>query len=588
MFEKLSSRRSYPRTAGKSRASRAAGRPIFEPCEERRLMSAVSGTVFNDLNANGHRDSADLGLANQKVFIDVNNNGQLDADSTLSKSKSPHTNIPDAPFGLDVVGIHGNLDSTISVSGVSGLMKTLTIDMDVNHPRISDLKATLRSPSGTEVLLFDGSFKSSISMSNFAGEKANGTWKLHLEDKKFDKTGILNSWKLTLKTGEFSATTNSSGAYTISQSGLAGTFKLRAIAPLGSVFTSPSNGVQTVSIGVQTSGPQPIGGTPADFGIAFKGSIAGNVFLDTNGNGVKNAGDAGRSNVRVFIDANRDGVRQSSETSVLTDSSGNYRFDNVAPGALRIMPDLAAIGGVAVNPSSGFREVTVTSGLNVTGQNFATAQAVTISGKVFEDSNGDSARSTGEAGISGVTVFLDGNNNGTLDAGETSRTTNAAGNYTFGSNLALTPGTYHVRVIKPTGFTASAGTSADVTLASGQVAHPNFGFFHPVSISGTIFHDHDGDGVRDAEDEGVFGRLVFLDANSNGILDAGERSTQARADNTNTAVDETGTYTFSNLRPGTYVVREQLLAGVTSTTGAKTISLFSGQPLTGIDLGELF
>ena len=62
----------------------------------------------------------------------------------------------------------------------------------------------------------------------------------------------------------------------------------------------------------------------------------------------------------------------------------------------------------------------------------------------------------------------------------------------------------------------------------------------------------------------------------------------SRADNTNTAVDETGTYTFSNLRPGTYVVREQLLAGVTSTTGAKTISLFSGQPLTGIDLGELF
>ena len=47
----------------------------------------------------------------------------------------------------------------------------------------------------------------------------------------------------------------------------------------------------------------------------------------------------------------------------------------------------------------------------------------TITGRVFQDSNGDGSQQTGEAGLSGRTVYLDANNNGVLDTGEATATT---------------------------------------------------------------------------------------------------------------------------------------------------------------------
>ena len=43
--------------------------------------------------------------------------------------------------------------------------------------------------------------------------------------------------------------------------------------------------------------------------------------------------------------------------------------------------------------------------------------------------------------------------------------------------------------------------------------------------SGVKFHDLDADGVKDAEEPGLGGWTIFLDANANGIFDAGELST---------------------------------------------------------------
>jgi Ca2+-binding RTX toxin-like protein len=87
-------------------------------------------------------------------------------------------------------------------------------------------------------------------------------------------------------------------------------------------------------------------------------------------------------------------------------------------------------------------------------------------------------------------------------------------------------------------------------------------------IRGTLWNDLDGDGVRDTGEAGLTTWTVFLDANSNGQLDSGERSTQT---------DASGNYRFDDLRPGTYTVTEvlqpawkQTFPGVgISTTGAE-------------------
>jgi hypothetical protein len=74
----------WNKPAGPARESLASGRgranprrlPLTEALESRRLLSAsISGTVFNDVNANGVRDSGEPALAGVRVYVDLNNLG---------------------------------------------------------------------------------------------------------------------------------------------------------------------------------------------------------------------------------------------------------------------------------------------------------------------------------------------------------------------------------------------------------------------------------------------------------------------------------------------------------------------------------
>jgi hypothetical protein len=90
-----------------------------------------------------------------------------------------------------------------------------------------------------------------------------------------------------------------------------------------------------------------------------------------------------------------------------------------------------------------------------------------LGGLVFEDHNGNGVRNSGEAGLAGVTVYLDQNRNGALDAGETFTTTGATGTYAF-NNLAA--GTYTVREVVPTGFAQTGPFPNDFYLSTTRAA----------------------------------------------------------------------------------------------------------------------
>ena len=65
---------------------------------------------------------------------------------------------------------------------------------------------------------------------------------------------------------------------------------------------------------------------------------------------------------------------------------------------------------------------------------------------------------------------------------------------------------------------------------------------------------------------GLAGVTIYIDENNNGILDAGEPTQVTAADDPNTPdVDETGQYSFKNLAPGTYTVREVVPTGFRQT-----------------------
>jgi hypothetical protein len=203
-----------------------------------------------------------------------------------------------------------------------------------------------------------------------------------------------------------------------------------------------------------------------------------------------------------------------------------------------------------------------------------------IAGQKFNDLDGDGVKEAGESGLQGWTVFLDANNNGTLDSGERRTVTDILGNYSLTS---LGSGSYHVREVPQSGwqqtkpftglyYPAQPSKAYDLTLSTGQaVTGQDFGNTQTATISGLKWNDADGDGFIDGTEQRLSGWEIYLDTNNNGVWNSGEPKTATRSD---------GWYRFIGLAPGTYKVREVPQAGWVQTwptSGYYTVTLGSGQ-----------
>jgi hypothetical protein len=230
------------------------------------------------------------------------------------------------------------------------------------------------------------------------------------------------------------------------------------VVPAGWRRTSPASGYFDVTLSAGGSV------TGRNCGNTQKAMLAGSVFNDSNGNGIKDAGEAGVGNVRIFLDADKDGIWDSTERSLLTDASGKYTFKDLAAGTYRVRQVLPA-SWRRTAPSAGYFDLTLAAGASMTsGKDFADTQKVLISGSVFGDANRDKLKSTGEAGLSGWKVFIDADKDGVLDAGERFATTDASG---YWSLKDLVAGTFVVRVVQQSGYTRTTPTTGNFTFTLG-------------------------------------------------------------------------------------------------------------------------
>ena len=327
-----------------------------------------------------------------------------------------------------------------------------------------------------------------------------------------------------------------------------------------------------------------------------EGSISGVVWHDDNGNGVKDSGESDwigllEGELTVFLDANNNDVLDSGETTTQTGFiDGNYSFSGLAAGdyCVRIV---APSGMTIATPSAGYYSVTVANGQSITGKDFAFAPVppAPIAGRVWHDSNLNGGWDAGELEWIGstdgqLTVYLDTNNNGVLDSGETYTLTGwSDGCYSFGG---LTYGTYTVRLVTPAGSVVSAPAAGcySVTLAPGVVPTMlDFGLATWGSIGGLVWTDSNGNGLLDGEggytEQGREGVTVYIDTNQNDTLDAGEYTTTTTSD---------GAYTLEYLPAGTYRVRIVMPAGMNQsipTAGYYSVTLADGQSVSGKDFG---
>src|SRR5262249_37349140 len=229
--------------------------------------------------------------------------------------------------------------------------------------------------------------------------------------------------------------------------------------------------------------------------------VSGTKFNDLNGNGVRDAGEAGLSGVTIRVAADNGML-----ISGLSAADGSFRICGLADGANYRVVEVPQNGFRATGPpdrdigrrvfSRGGAYIIELCDADQSGLDFGN-QAIpnAVGGFKFEDLNANGARDPGEPGLPGVTLTLTASGGATKTA-----VTHAAGNFLF---TDVTPGSYVLTEVVPPGFsqTKPASGGIPITIASGGSSLDSvFGNFRGIltgTVSGLKFNDLNGNGVQD-------------------------------------------------------------------------------------------
>ena len=282
---------------------------------------------------------------------------------------------------------------------------------------------------------------------------------------------------------------------------VAGTYRVREVGQVGWIQTTVNPGDVAVVSGTNSTGN--------NFGNFQLGSLSGKKFQDNNGDGILNGSDAGLAGWTIQLDKDANGTV---DATTVTGPGGTYSFTGLTAGTYRVR-EVGQVGWIQTTVNPG--DVAVVSGTNSTGNNFGNFQLGSLSGKKFQDNNGDGILNGSDAGLAGWTIQLDKDANGTVDA---TTVTGPGGTYSF---TGLTAGTYRVREVGQVGWTQTTVNPGDVAVVSGtNSTGNNFGNFQLGSLSGKKFQDNNGDGILNGSDAGLAGWTIQLDKDANGTVDA--------------------------------------------------------------------
>lgn len=300
---------------------------------------------------------------------------------------------------------------------------------------------------------------------------------------------------------------------------------------------------------------QGLHGVEYNFGERQAASISGRVHVDLDEDCELDPGEDTLEGVVIEL---RDEANNLVATTQ-TDSEGVYRFDGLAPGTYTVVeqqPEGFFDGGATVGSEGGvagtnrIANVTLVSGANAENYNFCERPPAEISGTVYVDRDEDCFRDPGEEGLGGVLIELLDLNGNVVDT----TFTDSNGNYAF-TNLRA--GEYLVRETQPDGYFhggqvagSHGGDDSQADLISAiaipwgeSLTNYNFCEVLPSEISGVVYVDRDEDCFRDPGEEGLGGVLIELFDDEGRLVD----TTQTNSD---------GAYSFTNLRSGTYTIRE--------------------------------
>lgn len=532
----------------------------------------VSGTVFNDADSSGGMNGTETGLGGWRVFIDTNGNGLLDSTepSTTTSSSGSYS-----------------MSMTLSTQTVTTTVRTqIQPGWLATSPAAGSQSVTFTRGQTTSGRTFGVRSDSTVAViSGIAFNDANGNGVRETSDSTLSGRTIYVDvdGDATLDAAEVRTTTGSDGSYRIAFAS-AGTYTLRQVLPSGFAQTTPANDaglVVTVALGDRAEG--------RNFGSrSVLGSIAGFVFNDANANGTQDAGEAGLSSWRVYVDVDGDDTWDTNEPSSLTSSSGSYYLNSVSatqtPAAVRtVIPT----GWAATLPSAGEQAVTVVPGSTVSGRNFGNRSTVAaVTGTVWNDTDADGVRDVGESAVSSRAIYVDANGNGAMDAEELRTYSSFDGTY----RLTLpTAGTYTIRQLLPadwlqTSPAAGAGRTVVIAAAGDTSAGNDFASrYTRAQITGSVFNDANSNGVVDTG-EGTPNARAYADLDGDGEWDANEPSFVTSSSGSYSLMVSTIDPNDAAALSRSISVRTILPIGlgmVTPSTGARSVTVTGGQTASG-------
>lgn len=339
----------------------------------------------------------------------------------------------------------------------------------------------------------------------------------------------------------------------------AGTYDVREDIPAGMIQTAPAGGFTTITTTVSSVDNVFFGNRP--------GEISGMKWSDLNGNGIRDRLLVGDQPDVVFV---IDISGSTTSPFIGTQAVGDLNGDGLSNTVL----DAEIAGFIALNQSM------ITAGFGVVG---------TVSIIAFETSALSLDLDPVTAGIQIATNPLaDRDGNGVRDVDQALRQLTALGTTSYEAALAQalsvfttlgTPAAQSNLIFLSDGAPNISGAHADEVAALRAAGHQNLRAFGAgtgasltelqiIDTGAQIFNSPDelvslfggvqgGGGASGGFTEpGLPGVTIFIDTDNDGIFDPGEPSTVTASDNPLTPENEAGTYTFSSLSYGTYVVRE--------------------------------
>ncbi len=529
----------------------------------------ISGTKFTDANGDG-QTVGDVGLGGVTIFIDKNGDG-LNNDGAANQTVTA-------------------ADGTWSFTGLDASYAGKTVYEVLPNGYVQTL-----GQAGYQIVGTSGQNQTGLNFANFE--------KFDISGKKFtdangdgQTVGDVGLGGVTIFIDKNGDGLNNDGAANQTVTAADGTWSftgLDASYAGKTVYEVLPNGyVQTLGqAGYQIVGTSGNDQTGLNFANFEKFDISGTKFTDANGDG-QTVGDVGLGGVTIFIDKNGDGLNNDGAANqTVTAADGTWSFTGLdASYAGKTVYEVLPNGYVQTLGQAGY-QIVGTSGNDQTGLNFANFEKFDISGKKFLDANGD-GQTVGDAGLGGITIYIEKDGIAGLTAGDVSTVTAADGTWSF-QNLDASYAGKKVYEVLPNGYVQSLGQAGYtiVGTSGNDQTGMNFANFVPGSIHGFKFNDMDANGKFDGTDVAMAGITIQLkgDVDGNGTIDT-----------LTTTTDANGFFAFVDLHPGTYTISELFTDGNSWAAtvdhnndgvgdATTTVTIISGQELVAVkgEAGQL-